>query len=94
MSGIFEAAMLVCFAISWPFNLTRAYRARTNVGTSLFFMSLVFLGYLCGIANKVVNDDISYVLAFYLLDLGLVFMGLIIYGRNSRIDKKRLSGTQ
>ncbi len=87
--GIFEAAMLVCFAASWPFNLLKAYRARTNVGTSAVFMSIVLIGYLFGLANKVVNNDISYVVAFYLLDLALVTTGLLIYIRNGRLDRER-----
>lgn len=87
--GIFEAAMLVCFAASWPFNLLKAYRARTNVGTSAVFMSIVLIGYLFGLANKVVNNDISYVVAFYLLDLALVTAGLLIYVRNGKLDRVR-----
>ncbi len=86
--GIFEAAMLICFAASWPFNLRRAYKARTNVGTSIAFMSIVLVGYLCGIANKIVNDDISYVFAFYLLDLALVSTGVLIYLRNRKLDRQ------
>ena len=85
--GIFEAAMLVCFAASWPFNLRRAYLARTNVGTSITFMSIVLIGYLFGVANKLVNDDINYVLAFYILDIALVSAGVLIYIRNRRFDK-------
>ena len=88
ITGIFEAAMLVCFAASWPFNLTRAYRARTNIGTSLPFMLIIIVGYICGIANKLVNDDITYVLAFYVFDLALVSIGLVIYARNKVLDDK------
>jgi len=84
--GIFEAAMLVCFAASWPFNLRRAYLARTNVGTSITFMSIVLIGYLFGVANKLVNDDINYVLAFYILDIALVSAGVLIYIRNRKFD--------
>ncbi len=88
--GIFEAAMLICFAASWPFNLVKAYKARTNVGTSILFMSIVLLGYVCGIINKLVNDDINYVLAFYILDLLLVTIGVLIYLRNMRIDSAKI----
>ncbi|MBQ7621922.1 MAG: hypothetical protein IJV47_06915 [Candidatus Methanomethylophilaceae archaeon] len=78
--------MLVCFAASWPFNLRRAYLARTNVGTSITFMSIVLIGYLFGVANKLVNDDINYVLAFYILDIALVSAGVLIYIRNRKFD--------
>ena len=83
---VFEAAMLICFAASWPFNLLKAYKARTTIGTSVTFMIIVLLGYICGIADKFVSDDITYVLAFYLFDLGLVTIGVIIYLRNRRLD--------
>ena len=86
ITGIFEAAMLVCFAASWPFNLRKAFRARTNVGTSILFMSIVLVGYICGVINKLINDDISYVLAFYLLDIALVSTGVLIYIRNKKYD--------
>ena len=86
ITGIFEAAMLVCFAASWPFNLRKAFRARTNVGTSILFMPIVLVGYICGVINKLINDDISYVLAFYLLDIALVSTGVLIYIRNKKYD--------
>jgi hypothetical protein len=37
------------------------------------------------------NDDISYVLAFYILDLLLVSAGILIYLRNRRLDAARAS---
>ena len=84
--GIFEALMLICFAASWPFNLKKAYSSKTNVGTSLIFMLIVLAGYLFGIANKIVNNDITYVMGFYILDLALVSAGVLIYMRNRRLD--------
>lgn len=88
--GIFEALMLVCFAASWPFSIMKAYKARTNVSSSFAFMSIVLVGYICGITNKLVNDDITYVFAFYILDLCLVSTGLIVYLRNRVLEKQAL----
>ena len=84
--GIFEALMLICFAASWPFNLRKAYRSRTNVGTSIVFMLIILAGYVFGIANKVVSNEINYVMAFYILDLALVCIGVLIYIRNRGFD--------
>ena len=92
IEGIFEAAMLICFAVSWPFNLRKSYRARTNVGNSAVFMSIVWLGYMFGITNKLISSDITYVLGFYLLDLILVSAGLAIYLRNRKLDSKATAG--
>ena len=48
------------------------------MGTSLPFMLIIEVGYVCGMLNKVVNDEVfidgvfNYVLAFYILDFCLV----------------------
>ena len=87
--GIFEIGMLLCFAAAWPFNIVRAWRARTAVGTSPWFMLVIELGYVLGMMNKYVNNDVNYVFAFYVLDFVLVLIGLAIYARNKAIDRSR-----
>ena len=87
--GIFEIGMMLCFAAAWPFNIVRAWRARTAVGTSPWFMLVIELGYVLGMINKFVNDDVNYVFAFYVLDFVLVLIGLAIYARNRAIDRSR-----
>ena len=80
--------MLLCFAAAWPFNIVKAYRSRTAVGTSLPFMLVIEVGYVLGILNKVVRDDINYVVAFYALDIVLVGIGISLYCRNRRLDAR------
>lgn len=93
IGGIFEVIMLLCFAAAWPANILKAYRARTAVGTSLPFMLIIEAGYVCGMMNKVVNNEVfidgvfNYVLAFYILDFCLVLIGVILYFRNRAIDR-------
>ena len=87
--GIFEIGMLLCFAAAWPFNIARSWKARTAVGTSPWFMLVIELGYVLGMINKVVNDDVNYVFAFYVLDFILVLIGLAIFVRNTAIDRSR-----
>ena len=93
LTGIFEVGMLLCFAAAWPANIYKAYRARTTLGTSLPFMVIVEIGYVCGMLNKVVNDEVfvegvfNYVMAFYIFDFVLVLIGIIVYFRNMAIDK-------
>ena len=87
--GIFEIGMMLCFAAAWPFNIVRAWRARTAVGTSPWFMLVIELGYVLGMMNKYVNNDVNYVFAFYVLDFVLVLIGLAIYARNKAIDRSR-----
>lgn len=78
--------MLLCFAAAWPFNIMKAYNSRTAAGTSLWFMLVIEIGYVLGILNKIVRDDINYVVYFYVLDIVLVAIGIFLYFRNRRID--------
>ena len=87
--GIFEIGMMLCFAAAWPFNIARSWKARTAVGTSPWFMLVIELGYVLGMMNKYVNNDVNYVFAFYVLDFVLVLIGLAIYARNKTIDRSR-----
>lgn len=86
MAELLEAAMLLCFGISWPLNAYKGYRARTAAGTSWQFIALITAGYLAGIAAKLLAGGISWVLAVYLANL--VFLGLnwAVYFRNRRLD--------
>ena len=52
MAQIFETIMLVCFGLSWPFNITKSLRARTAKGKSVMFEIVIIIGYLCGLAGK------------------------------------------
>ena len=48
MAQAFEAIMLICFGISWPFNIAKSLRSRTAKGKSLQFEICVVIGYLFG----------------------------------------------
>ena len=52
MDGILEVIMIVSFGASWPLNVIKSYKARTNKGKSLAFLCLIFFGYIAGIASK------------------------------------------
>ncbi|MBR3503935.1 MAG: hypothetical protein IKO07_06780 [Clostridia bacterium] len=89
MASILETTMMICFGLSWPINLMKAYRARTTKGTSLFFILLIQLGYTAGIAAKLVAGQINYVLAVYVFNFVMVLGNLIVYFRNRRLDGRR-----
>ena len=86
MSSILETVMLVCFGLSGPSNLVKAYRSRTAKGTSLPFILLITLGYAAGIAAKFVGGKVNYVLAAYILNIIMVLLNLVVYFRNKRLD--------
>ncbi len=89
MGAIFESIMLVCFGLSWPLNVIKAYKARTAKGTSLSFILLIITGYIAGITAKIVTNQINYVLIVYLVNLAIVSMNVIVYIRNVSLDKKQ-----
>lgn len=56
LAELLEIGMIVSFGVSWPVNVLKSYRARTAKGKSVLFLCLIFLGYIAGIASKLVND--------------------------------------
>ena len=99
MAELLEIIMIVSFGVSWPMNVIKSYKARTTKGKSLAFLLLILFGYVAGITSKFVNAaymaNISqkwYVLFFYVLNFIMVSVDLIMYVRNSRLDKKRANG--
>ena len=87
MSSIFETIMLVCFGLSWPINVIKAYKARTAKATSLPFILLIFTGYIAGISSKVVSGQMNYVFVVYLINLAIVLSNIVVYFRNVALDK-------
>ncbi|MDR2160931.1 MAG: hypothetical protein LBO77_02170 [Desulfovibrio sp.] len=90
MSEILESAMLVAFGAAWPASLVHSLRSRTAKGTSLAFLFIVLLGYICGISSKLISGRLNYVLLFYILDVVMVLCAVLIYFRNRELDKNRL----
>ncbi len=86
MSSILEAAMLVCFGLSWPINTMKAYRARSAKNMSLPFILMIITGYLAGISAKLLTNQTNYVLAVYFINLVVVSINLLVYFRNKKLD--------
>ncbi|MBO4452304.1 MAG: hypothetical protein J5793_00060 [Clostridia bacterium] len=86
MAEILEAAMVISFGVSWPTSIIKSYRARTAKGKSLLFHCFIFFGYVCGSAAKVISGSITYVFAFYILNLLMVGTDIALYFRNRRLD--------
>ena len=89
MSEFLEICMVVSLGISWPLNVMKSYKARTTKGKSLAFLVLIFFGYICGIASKLLAPSFKwYVLFFYVLNFIMVGADLCLYYRNYKLDKK------
>lgn len=81
--------MLVCFGISWPFNIAKSIRSRTAKGKSVAFELLIIAGYLCGLIGKIILGNLSYVVFFYIADILMVAADLVLTLRNRRLDRER-----
>lgn len=89
MSEILEICMIVSFGFSWPMNVIKSWKTRTTRGKSLAFLLLIFFGYICGIASKLLAESCKwYVLFFYILNFVMVGADLVLYYRNYQLDKK------
>ena len=96
MSEILEVVMIVSFGASWPMNVMKSWKARTAKGKSIAFLCLILFGYVAGITGKFMNEAYMaqfaekwYVLFFYFLNFIMVFIDLMLYFRNKRLDAQR-----
>lgn len=87
----FEAAMLLCFGASWPAAVLKTYRTKDVGGKSKTFLTLILLGYVCGMINKVLYFGYDFVFWLYVLNFMLVFCDFVLYfkyRKRSSADKK------
>jgi uncharacterized membrane protein len=82
----FEAAMLVCFGASWPISVYKTYQSKQVGGKSLFFLILIFMGYLAGVTAKFIRASAQdsrpeWVTALYVLNAALVMTDIALYLR-------------
>lgn len=83
---MFEALMLICFGISWPFSIIRSYRSRTSKGKSALFLALLVFAYISGILHKaLISFDIA--IGLYIINLVMVSIDIMLYIRNTKLDK-------
>ena len=97
-ASIMEMMMVVCFGISWPLNIIKAWRARSAKGISLPFYFFIWIGYVFAFAGKFTLIAANaphpwyetvhwYVMFFYVLNIVMVTVGIGIYFRNKHLDK-------
>ena len=73
---MWEGIMLICFGVSWPPAIIKTLRVKNPQGKSFIFLSLVLIGYLCGICGKISALHsgclTSWVFWLYILDFSMV----------------------
>lgn len=81
-----EAAMLICFGVSWPVDILKAVRTRATAGKSMGFMDLVLTGYVFGLAAKCLRaaqagTPPEAVTALYVLNAVFIAVDIALYMR-------------
>ena len=83
-----EMIMLICFGLSWPISVYKSFRSGSTKGKSVVFIVAIIVGYIAGIAGKLVSGQLTYVLALYVLNLVMVSVDLVLYFVNRRREKR------
>ena len=87
MAQIFQVLMIICFGVSWPFNIAKSWKAKTARGKSLLFEVCILVGYICGIAGKFITGNVTYVLIAYVINVVMVLIDILLTLRNMALDK-------
>ena len=87
MVTVFESIMLICFGISWPISVYKSATSGSTKGKSIFFTLAIIVGYLAGIAGKLVGKTYNYTLVLYLINLLFVCIDLALYFINRRKER-------
>lgn len=79
--SIFEAVMLICFGMAWPFSIYKSWRTREVGSKSLIFLLALLVGYVAGILHKVffLMDG---VIVLYIINGTMVSIDIALYLRN------------
>lgn len=87
-AGILEAAMVICFGLSWPLSIIRSVRSKSTQGKSLPFMCFIAIGYLCGIGAKLLTRNYNLAFYFYFPNIIMVCTDIGLYFRNKKLENQ------
>jgi len=94
MGSVFEAAMMICFGVSWPLSIWKTYKVKNPAGKSVAFLWLVIVGYVSGMVSKIVGGKIDWVIALYALNASMVGTDLfLVYLYRARLAAAEKSRT-
>ena len=89
MAQSLEICMIVAFGLSWPNNIITTLRNKSTKGKSVAFLLLIDIGYICGIASKLLSGNFAwYVVFFYVLNFCMVSTDLALYFYYLRKERK------
>ncbi|MGN1345529.1 MAG: hypothetical protein ACI4V1_01985 [Eubacteriales bacterium] len=84
MVEIFECIMLFCFGISWPISVYKSITSRSTKGKSCVFIAAILIGYIAGIAGKIIGGNINYTLVLYIFNFAVVSVDFALYFINRK----------
>ncbi len=91
-----ETLMIICFGVSWPLSVYKSWKSRTAKGKSLQFEIFIWVGYIFGIVKNFIlfaNGSSNWIFflgwAFYVLNFVEITIDIILYFRNTKLDKAR-----
>ena len=88
MGTVFESIMLICFGLSWPISVYKSIKSKSTKGKSVVFLFAILIGYISGIIGKIVSNNITYVLIFYIINFVVVSTDTVIYFINRKNELK------
>ena len=88
MGTVFESIMLICFGLSWPISVYKSIKSKSTKGKSVIFLFAILIGYISGIIGKIVSNNITYVLIFYIINFVVVSTDTVIYFINRKNELK------
>ena len=96
IAEICEAAMIVCFGLSWPLSVYKSWKSRTAKRKSLQFQVFIWIGYIFGIAKNFIkfsNGSAGFLFflawGFYFLNFIEITIDIALYFRNRKLDRAR-----
>ena len=84
--SIFEAIMIFAFGCAWPTSIYKSIKSKSTKGKSLSFLFIIWIGYISGVLHKIIYSY-DFVIFFYILNLLMVSVDIVLYFRNSRLEK-------
>ena len=93
VAKVLEAAMIILFGISWPFNLIKSIRTGSTKGKSLLFLILIDIGYIAGITSKFFSTTFVWetdwwIFMIYVISFAFVSADLIMYFVNKKKESE------
>jgi|GEM_PF-340680 len=76
--SILEAGMMLCFGISWPFQVAKTYKTKNVKGKSILFLWLIEAGYVMGMGHKILYS-MDAVIYLYILNFVVVGADMVLY---------------